>query len=392
MKKVLFMLSSMNVGGVEKSFLSLLSTFPKNQYDVTLLLLEKKGGFLELVPEWVKIEEVHWYTSTKPIIMQSPHQTVKGYLKNRQPHYIPGFITSYLLSKYLDDRYSYYKHILKNIPFNQSIYDIAISYQGPTDIIDFYIANKVKAKKKITWVHFDVSKHYINQNLYQRLYSKFDQLNVVSKLASQELIKLFPSISNKVKVFPNIVGASIIQSMSKEKVEFDDNFQGVKILTVGRLSEEKGQDFAIMALSKLIKLGYDVRWYCIGEGKYRKQLEMMVKEHNLEKEFVLLGSTSNPYPYIAKADIYVQTSRHEGYCLTLAEARCLAKPIVTTNFIGAYEQIKDGENGFIVQMDDEEILRRIKLLIDNSEIRGKFSENLSNKVEMREGSSVSYLV
>lgn len=386
------MLSSMNVGGVEKSFLSLLSTFPKNQYDVTLLLLEKKGGFLELVPEWVKVEEVHWYTSIKPIIMQSPHQTVKGYLKNRQPQYIPGFITSYLLSKYLDDRYSYYKHILKKIPFNQSIYDIAISYQGPTDIIDFYIANKVKAKKKITWIHFDVSKHYINQNLYQRLYSKFDQLNVVSKLASQELIKLFPSISSKVKVFPNIVGASMIESMSKEKVEFDENFQGVKILTVGRLSEEKGQDFAIMALSKLLKLGYDVRWYCIGEGKYRSQLEMMVKEHNLEKEFVLLGSTSNPYPYIAKADIYVQTSRHEGYCLTLAEARCLAKPIVTTNFIGAYEQIKDGENGFIVQMDDEEIFRRIKMLIDNSEIRGEFCENLSNKVEMREGSSVSYLV
>ncbi|TCN22201.1 glycosyltransferase [Mesobacillus foraminis] len=381
MKKVLFMLSSMNVGGVEKSFLSLLSTFPKNQYKVTLLLLEKKGDFLELIPNWVKIEEVEWYTSIKPIIMQSPHQTVKGYLKNLQPQRVPGFITAYLLSKYLDDRYTYYEHVIKNIPNNKTIYDIAISYQGPTDIIDFYIANKVEARKKISWVHFDVSKYYINKNLYLKLYSKFDQLNVVSKLARKELINLFPSISNKVKVFPNIVETRVIQSMSKEIIEFDDNYKGIKILTVGRLSVEKGQDFAILALSKLRKLGYDVRWYCIGEGKYREQLEVMVKEHNLEKEFVLLGSTSNPYPYIAKADIYVQTSRHEGYCLTLAEAKCLAKPIVTTNFIGAYEQIRDGENGFIVQMNDKEIYRGVKNLIDNSEIRRKFSENLSKKGE-----------
>ena len=84
MKKILFMVSSMNIGGVEKSLLSLLSEIPKNTYDITLLLLEKKGAFLEQIPDWVKVEEASWFKEIKPIIMQSPQQTIKNYIINRK--------------------------------------------------------------------------------------------------------------------------------------------------------------------------------------------------------------------------------------------------------------------------------------------------------------------
>ena len=83
----------------------------------------------------------------------------------------------------------------------------------------------------------------------------------------------------------------------------------------------------------------------------------------------------NPYPYISKADIYVQPSRHEGYCLSLAEAKCLCKPIITTNFTGAKEQIINGHNGYIVN-DEEDLYERIKFLIENPKERSILSEHL----------------
>ncbi|MDQ0198775.1 glycosyltransferase [Neobacillus ginsengisoli] len=381
MKKVLFMVSSMNIGGVEKSLLSLLSELPNNKYDITVLLLEKKGDFLEYIPEWVKVEEASWFGTMKAIILQPPQQTIKDYIKNKQFFKIPLFISTYFLSKYLNNRYLYYKNVFKSIPFNNSTYDVAITYQGPTDIIDYYIGNRVKATKKISWVHFDISKHNVNKKLYEKLYKKFNNIYVVSKEARERLIEEIPTVKNKAEVFKNLVPTNLIKKMSKETIIFDETYQGIKIVTVGRLSKEKGQDLAIKVLSKLLKNGYEVRWYCIGEGNSRRKYEMLINDYDIKNNFFLLGSTPNPYPYIAKADIYVQTSRHEGYCLTLAEAKCLQKPIITTNFTGAREQLKDGFNGLIVDFDEEDLYKKIKYLIDFPLQRKKLSENLQKNNE-----------
>lgn len=381
MQKVLFMLTSMNIGGVEKSLLSLLSEISQEEYDVTILLLEKKGGFLEYLPDWVKVEEAAWFQTIKPIIMQPPQQTIKGYLKKKYYLKLPSFILSYFISKYLNNRYIYYQNIAKDIPFNKSTYDIAISYQGPTDIIDYYIAEKVNAPRKVSWVHFDISKHTVNKKLYKRLYKRFSKINVVSKEAKQRLIEQIPTVKNKAEVFMNIVPTNFIKQMSKKPIQFDETFKGIKIVTVGRLSKEKGQDLAIKALSRLRNDGYNVRWYCIGDGKSKNEYESLINELDLNNDFLLLGATPNPYPYIVNADIYVQTSRHEGYCLTLAEAKCLMKPIITTKFTGAIEQLKDGYNGLIVQCSEEALYEKVKYLIDHPLKRNKLSENLREDLE-----------
>lgn len=377
-KKILFMLSSMNIGGVEKSFLSLLSVIPKDKYDITLLLLEKKGGFLGNIPDWIKVEEATWYSNIKDIILQPPHKTVRNYLKNKQYTKMGSFLGAYLISKRLSDRNIFYDHIFKEVPKNITSYDVAISYQGPTDIIDYYIAKKVKAKKKISWIHFDVSKHLINTKLYKKLHKKFDKIFAVSEEAKNKLVEKLPQDQNKVEVFKNILSSSVINDLSHAKVDFDNSFIGIKILTVGRLANEKGQDVAIKVLSKLIESGYNVRWYCIGEGEDRKQYEQLIRELGLESQFILLGSKQNPYPYIANSDIYVQTSRHEGFCLTLAEARCLHKAIITTNFTAAYEQIINNYDGFIVDFDQEQLFEKITYLIDNPKKSKDLTKNLLN--------------
>src|SRR5690625_1915251 len=181
MKKILFMVSSMNIGGVEKSLLSLISTIPKNKYDVTILVLEKKDGFLKEIPDWIKVEEVDWYKEIKPIIMQPPQQTIKAFYKVNRYIKALTFLFIYLISKNFNNRYLYYKYVLNDVKNHPNVYDIAISYQGPTDIMDFYIGKKVTAKRKISWVHFDVSKHVINEKLYKKLYKGFSEIFVVSK-------------------------------------------------------------------------------------------------------------------------------------------------------------------------------------------------------------------
>jgi glycosyltransferase involved in cell wall biosynthesis len=378
MKKILFMLSSMNIGGVEKSFLSLLSSLSRERYEITLLLLEKKGDLLDLVPEWVTVEEANWFKKVKPIIMNPPQLTVKEYLKNKELHRLSYFVTTYMISKYLNKRSLYYKNVMKDVPINNQSYDFAIAYQGPTDIIDFYIANKVNARKKISWVHFDITQHKINREYYYHLYKQFNQIYIVSKEAEERFSKVFPKLSDKTLVVPNIVPNELIKLASKIPIELDREYKGLKIVTVGRLSPEKGQDIAVKVLYKLLNDGYQVRWYCIGEGKFRGKLEKVIKEYNLSNDFILLGAVKNPYPFIAQSDIYVQPSRHEGFCITLAEAKILMKPIVSTNFAGASEQLIDGYTGLISNVSETELYEKVSLLIKEPEKRYLLSKNLSD--------------
>lgn len=377
-KKVLFMVSSMNIGGVEKSLLSLLSAISKDNYEITILTLESKGGFLDYIPSHIKVEEAKWFKDIKPIIMESPQTTIKRYLKSGKLFRIASFIYSYYKSKNSGDRYIYYKNILKSIPMNKKAYDVAISYAGPTEIIDVYIGNKINAKKKIAWVHFDISKHKVNEKLYEKLYEKFDKIFAVSNEANKKLNEIIPSTINKSEVMLNIISKELICEMAEESVYFDNYYDGIKIVTVGRLSKEKGQDLAIKALYKLKKDGYKIRWYCVGDGNSRKDFEELIKEYNLEKDFILLGETPNPYPYIKRSDIYVQTSRHEGYCLTLAEAKALCKPIISTNFIGAYEQIQDKVNGMIAEINEDKVYECIKYIISNEKLITELTNNLKD--------------
>lgn len=368
---------------MEKSLLSLLSIIPIQQYEITLYLLEKKGGFLDYVPDGVKIAEAKWYKGIKSIVMQPPQHTARDYAHRRRYFKLFSFLWAYVVSQKTGNRFVFYKHVFKSVPYHDETYDLAVSYQGPTDLIDYYIANRVQAKEKISWVHFDVSKHHINVPLYSTLYRKYKRVMVVSEAAKQQLHRRIPGVAGKTQVFPNVVPYRFIQQMAKEAVPFDDHYDGLRIVTVGRLSPEKGQDVAIEVLYRLRQEGQEVKWYCIGEGKSRQDYEQRIERYGLNAHFMLLGAKTNPYPYMAKADVYVQTSRHEGFCLTLAEAKCLNKPIVTTNFIGAYEQIDHGRTGYIVQCDATELYGAIRYLLDRKSERTRLTENLRNDNERK---------
>ena len=156
----------------------------------------------------------------------------------------------------------------------------------------------------------------------------------------------------------------------------NDNFDGIRILTVGRLTKEKGCDILPEIVSNIINKGFNIRWYVIGDGEEKERLSKSISENNLEDRLFLLGTKNNPYPFFKDCDIYVQPSRHEGYCITLGEAKRFNKPIITTNFVGAFEQIDNNETGLIVNFNKQEIINSIIEIIKDKELRLYMINNL----------------
>lgn len=365
-KNILFMIINMNIGGTERALLNMINEMDIKKYNVTILMLEKYGGFLSDIPSWVNIKYVDEYKNFKSLYNNSPIKSSIQLIK--QGKLIKGLSIgiSHLIYKITNDRSLYFKYLLKECKAIEEEYDIAVAYAGPMDLISYYIINKVKAKEKIQWIHFDVTKIGINKVFAEKLYSKFYKIYVVSKEAKDKLDNLIPSISSKTEVLHNVVPKNKIIKMAEEGQGFDDEFDGIRILTVGRLSREKGQDMIMPIIDRLKVDGYNIRWYLIGDGSLRNECEGLIKKYNIEDECIMLGKKSNPYPYMNQCDIYVQSSKHEGYCITLAEARCFDNPIVTTNFTGAKEQIVDKENGLVCRIDEDDIYSKVKMLLDDN--------------------------
>lgn len=386
-KKLLFMLINMNVGGTEKALLNMIAEMPKDQYDITILMLEEKGGFLGYIPDGVRVKYLPKFDSIKEMLNKPPRELAINLIRKGNIINAISLLTMHYLSKLAKDRGLFFKYIARKYPKINDDYDVAVAYAGPMDFISYFVADKIKAKKKIQWIHFDVTKIGFDTSFASKNYSNFDKIFVVSEEAKHKLILKLPEIKERTEVFLNLISPQIIYAQANESNGFTDGFEGLRILTVGRLAAEKGQDLAIRALARLIEKGYKVKWYCLGDGKLRKEYEQLVEQYKLKDYFIFLGSNPNPYPFIAQCDIYVQSSRHEGYCITLAEARCLNKPIITSDFTGAKEQIIDGETGLIVHIDEEDLYIAVKNLIDDRDLCKKFSVNLAkekfnNEIEM----------
>jgi glycosyltransferase involved in cell wall biosynthesis len=142
------------------------------------------------------------------------------------------------------------------------------------------------------------------------------------------------------------------------------------------LSTEKGIDLAVETCKILVKNKPKIKWFVVGDGPERENLEQKIRENNLENNFFLLGLKENPYGFLNQCTIYVQPSRYEGKSIAVDEAKILKKPIVVTNFSTAKDQICSEENGIITEMNSNALANSILHLIENRELMEKFSLNL----------------
>ncbi|WP_209480583.1 glycosyltransferase [Virgibacillus litoralis] len=378
-KRIVFMVINMNIGGTEKALLNMISEMPKEMYDITILMLEKYGGFLGSIPDNVHVEYISEYPKIKDAVNKPPKQVALTQFK--QGKLIKGIAFSLItiLSKVTKRKSIFFKYLLRNVSGLKNEYDVAVAYAGPMDLISYFVAEKIKAEKKVQWIHFDITKIGFDKKFMDKIYQQFDKIFVVSNEGEHKFSTLFPQYNYKTSTFNNVLATANVLKLADEGRGFEDDFTGVRILTVGRLSKEKGQDLIIPVLADLKKSGFNVKWYCIGEGKTRLEYEQLIKAYGLENDFILMGSKVNPYPYMKQCDVYVQPSRYEGLCITVMEAKCLKKPIVTTNFNGVKEQLVHNKTGLILEFNRNLMVHTLEQIIINEKLRNSFSEKLQQE-------------
>ncbi len=368
-KELLFVIDSLDCAGAEKSLISLLSLLDYSKYSVDLMLFAHGTVLERLVPDEVNILKPLEYTDfTKLKFGESLIYTLKK--SNFKMLYSR---TKYSLGirkkKYRNSQKAriFWQNVSNNIEYNPKEYDVAISYsQGvPT----FYVADKVKAKQKLAWVNVSYRLEGRDKDFQQEFYDKYNNIVAVSESTKEIFLQTFPDYSDKLAVIHDINNPNFILDMSQIGKGINDEFDGIKLLTIGRFDQQKGYDIALNTCKMLKGKGINFRWYVLGKGPLKKEIEEFIIKNDLSKHFILLGVKANPYPIIKDADIYVQTSRFEGFGLAIAEARMLNIPVVTTRFDAVYSQMVEGKNGLVADMDAKSVFDGIMQLINDQELR-----------------------
>ena len=378
-KKILFVIDSLHCAGAEKSLTTLLSLLDYSKYDVDLQLFGYGGALEELVPKEVNILKPMEYIkfsslSTKNAVIKSLKNMNFKMLSSRLR-----FSLAIRKNNYSNAQKArvYWQKVSNVIEKNNKEYDIAISYaQGvPT----FYVAEKVCAKKKLAWVNVSYKLEDEDRVFQEQFYDKYNKIVAVSDSAKNIFLETFPKYTDKLEIIYDINDADFIKKMSDQGQSYNDNYTGLRILTIGRLANQKGYDMALEACKILKEKGIEFKWYSLGIGPLKEEIEKYINENNLENNFKLLGVKSNPYPFIKDCDIYVQTSRFEGFGIAIAEARMLNKPVVTTRFDAVYNQMKDRKNGLVVDMNSQGIVNGILELINNKELTNEIISYLKTE-------------
>ena len=367
-KKLLFVNESLALAGGEKSLIALLSKLDPNKYEIDLQLFKYGKELDAFIPEHVNILPPLPYTQF----------VTKGWFKNIGTlinlSTIGFFISKLTYSinirrgayNHPEKSQIYWKAAANSLTVSNKKYDVAIAYaQG---IPTYYVIDKTEAKRKIAWVNTNVDFPPVNKIFQKSYYKKYDVIVPVSEITKEHLNNVFPQLRSKYYTIYDMIDYAYILNMASLKtVNFNKKI--FNILTVSRLNQYmKGFDITLQVCKILKERGVIFHWYVLGEGSYREKIQEFVAVNKLESFITLLGTNSNPYPYYKSADLYVQTSRKEGFGISIAEARLLNLPVVTTRFDTVFMQMVHGKNGLVVDINATAVANAIELLMKNKQL------------------------
>ena len=370
----------MELGGAESALLGLLQSVDPARADVDVFLYDHRGELMKYIPtdKVNLLPEVTAYKMIERPLMECVKAREIGvavgrWLASRTVDKSPvpeGKHDIRIFTRIAD----WVEHFVPKIQPDVE-YDLAISFLMPHN----YVLSKVRAKKKLGWIHTDYSIVHVDVSRELPVWSCLDYIASISEEVGQKFVETFPGLKDKIIPIENILSSAFIRQRAEEEiVSLGANLSVIKLLTIGRFSPQKKMEEIPAICRKIVDAGVDVQWYIIGFGG--EEIERVVRD-NAEKEgvtekVILLGKQENPYPYIKACDIYVQPSRYEGKSITVREAQILCKPVVVTNYPTAASQILDGVDGIIVPMDVDVCAHEMVAFIRDKEKQGRIVEYL----------------
>lgn len=377
-KNIVFVLPNLGAGGGEKSLINVLNTIDYSLYNVDLIVFHKSGLFLQSVPQQVTLLEIPgYYQIFKLGLFKASLLFLKQFQFQLFYNRLQFALTNILVKNKAVAEQNNWKYIASAIPQFTKKYDAAIGFLEKSSI--YLVTDKISATTKIGWIHTNYSSSGMNVNFDAVKFSKLKYIVTVSIECQADLIANFPFFQSKIKLIHNIVSPVLINEMASKTVGIESFTATNLLVTVARLSPEKGIDLALEAAKILKEKQVDFQWVIIGDGVERENVTTKIATYNLKGTFILLGLKQNPYPFIAKATVYVQPSRYEGKSLAIDEAKILLKPIIVTNYPSAKDQIKTSVNGLIAQINAVAISDAILELLKNDTLRKQFSINLKKE-------------
>ena len=374
----------MEIGGAETALIGLLNALDPSKVEVDLFLHDHRGEMLPFVPSWVHVlptipgytvlerpikelmKRGFWFIAAARLISKISSTIVYKRSGSRLSnasvfHYMAAFTTP-LLPK-----------------INPKVkYDLAISFLTPHQIT----LQKVDAQKRIAWIHTDYTKIWVDSKAELSIWSRYNYIASISEDVSNTFLRIFPSLASKIVQIENIVSPSFVKERANMLPEKSDSFfvkenKVVKLLSVGRFSEAKNNDYLPDICRRIVEKGLNVKWYVIGYGSDETLIRQNIAKAKMQEHVIILGKRSNPYPYIKACDIYVQPSRYEGKSVTVREAQILRKPVVVTNYPTAPSQINQGVDGVIVPLDNEGCAVELAKVIKDKELQKHLVDYLS---------------
>ena len=370
MKKIIFVTEALWIGGIETALVNLLQRLDYKKYDVTVLILRNDKPMAERLPRECRlvVADRHEKVSfAEPYRFSRLYHLTEESSNPSRLHRALMWLTPAV--KWVENRL-YIRYIRKQLPDEK--YDACVIYSDKTAET---AVRAIDAKKYLMFYHHGAMRRVYHDEIG---YRKAEKIIAVSRVVEQKLRQFRPQYADKMMTIHNLADVEGIRYKGDAPVDeiFDpDHFH---IVSCGRVSHEKGMDLAVEACAHLVTAGHtNVRWWIVGGGPAEAEVREKIAQLHMEKYVTMLGMKPNPYPYIKKADLYVQPSRFEGYPMTILEALILGQPVVSTDNGGAGEMIVPGENGLLCGISGEAVADSVKSLLDNPDMLNKLRRNVA---------------
>ncbi len=361
-KNILFVMSNLDNGGIQTAFINLINEIKDNpNLDIDVLVFDTDDA--QKLPDNINI-----LPASKGLrLLTTSQNTIEKESK------ILGFVRLVLggITKLIADYLAY--DLVFMFEKRLSGYDAAISFSQSGINHSLYggmnefVLSKVDAKIKATVLHCDYSLCGIDTIYSSEIYQQFDKVCAVSEGVRDVFLSRVPECCDKTYVMHNCQDFYKMAELSAvDTVEYERNV--INILTVARISKEKGHMRALDALFKLKEEGFKFCWHVVGGGDGLEELAAKVEEYNMSRNVILYGDTDNPYRYYVNADLLLVPSYHEAAPMVFGEAEYFRLPIVATKTTSTEELVTDKNMGIVTENTDEALYTGLKYVLENPNI------------------------